>query len=177
MPQQILWSWVLDEAFLKALKKVIEMCWIYSCLTDILGLGSTGNSNQSQVFHKKLFGAITFESLLLKNLQTYLKREFGTRRGLFQAMCLFLFRIKYFFESRCCARIPLRIRNCVSKRAAQSFHVGGRCHIETSPLICSTSQWTGFYMISASIVKGPKQNLQNSQDKFHGGGFTLIKTL
>ena len=69
------------------------MCWIYSCLTDILGLGSTGNSNQSQVFHKKLFGAITFESLLLKNLQTYLKRESGTRRGLFQAMCLFLFRI------------------------------------------------------------------------------------
>ena len=152
MPQQILWSWVLDEAFLKALKKVIEMCWIYSCLTDVLGLGSTGNSNQSQVFHR-------------------------TRRGLFQAMCLFLFRIKYFFESRCCARIPLRIRNCVSKRAAQPFHVGGRCHIETSPLICSTNQWTSFYMISAPVVKGSKQNLQNSQDKFHGGGFTLIKTL
>ena len=34
------------------------------------------------------------------------------------------------------------------------FHDGGRNHIETSPLICSTNQWTGFYMISASIMKG-----------------------
>ena len=25
------------------------------------------------------------------------------------------------------------------------FHGGGPCHIETSPLICYTSQWTGFY--------------------------------
>ena len=28
-----------------------------------------------------------------------------------------------------------------------------RYHIETSPLICSANQWTGFYMLSASIVK------------------------
>ena len=34
------------------------------------------------------------------------------------------------------------------------FHDGGRCHIETSPLICSANQWTGFYMITASIMKG-----------------------
>ena len=27
-------------------------------------------------------------------------------------------------------------------------------HIETSPLICSANQWTGFYMISASVMKG-----------------------
>ena len=26
------------------------------------------------------------------------------------------------------------------------FHDGGRYHIETSPLICSSNQWTGFYM-------------------------------
>ena len=33
------------------------------------------------------------------------------------------------------------------------FHDGGRFHIETSPLICSANQWTGFYMITASIMK------------------------
>ena len=33
------------------------------------------------------------------------------------------------------------------------FHYGGRYHIETSPLICGTNQWTGFYMISASVMK------------------------
>ena len=33
-------------------------------------------------------------------------------------------------------------------------HDGGRYHIETSPLICSANQWTGFYMITASVMKG-----------------------
>ena len=36
------------------------------------------------------------------------------------------------------------------------FHDGGRYHIETSPLICSANQWTGFYMITASVMKGLK---------------------
>ena len=27
-------------------------------------------------------------------------------------------------------------------------------HVETSPLICGAIQWTGFYMISASVMKG-----------------------
>ena len=35
-----------------------------------------------------------------------------------------------------------------------TFHDGGRYHIETSPLICSPNQWTGFYMITASVMKG-----------------------
>ena len=26
--------------------------------------------------------------------------------------------------------------------------------METSPLICRANQWTGFYMISASVMKG-----------------------
>ena len=34
------------------------------------------------------------------------------------------------------------------------FHDGGRYHIETSPLICGTNQWTCFYMITASVMKG-----------------------
>ena len=31
---------------------------------------------------------------------------------------------------------------------------GGCYHIETSPLICSANQWTGFYVITASVMKG-----------------------
>ena len=33
------------------------------------------------------------------------------------------------------------------------FHDGGRYHIQTSPLICSVNQWTGFYMTAASVMK------------------------
>ena len=29
----------------------------------------------------------------------------------------------------------------------------GPYHIETSPLICSANQWTGFYMIRTSVIK------------------------
>ena len=45
------------------------------------------------------------------------------------------------------------------------FHDGGCYHIETSPLICGANQWTGFYMITASIVKELKE-LQNCNQKF-----------
>ena len=34
------------------------------------------------------------------------------------------------------------------KKVSQS-HDGGRYHIETSPLVCSVNQWTGFYKITA----------------------------
>ena len=34
-----------------------------------------------------------------------------------------------------------------------NFHDGGRCHIETSPLICKANQWTGFYMTTTPVMK------------------------
>ena len=34
----------------------------------------------------------------------------------------------------------------------QLFHDGGR-YIETSPLICRANQWTGFYTITAFVMK------------------------
>ena len=34
------------------------------------------------------------------------------------------------------------------------FHDGDLYHIETSPLICGANQWTGFYMITTSVIKG-----------------------
>ena len=40
--------------------------------------------------------------------------------------------------------------------STSSFHDGGRYHIETSLLICGANQWTGFYMITASVMKGLK---------------------
>ena len=33
------------------------------------------------------------------------------------------------------------------------FHNGGRYHIETSPLVCRANQWTGFCMITVSVMK------------------------
>ena len=33
------------------------------------------------------------------------------------------------------------------------FHDGGTHDIETSPLICTANQWTGFYMIRTSVMK------------------------
>ena len=33
------------------------------------------------------------------------------------------------------------------------FHEGGSYYIETSPLICSAGQWTGFYMIETSVIR------------------------
>ena len=41
--------------------------------------------------------------------------------------------------------------------ASQSFIRLGRYHIETSPLIYSANQWTGFYMITASVMKELKK--------------------
>ena len=37
------------------------------------------------------------------------------------------------------------------------FHDGGRYHIETSPLIGTVNQWTGFYMITTSFMKVLKE--------------------
>ena len=33
------------------------------------------------------------------------------------------------------------------------LHNGGPYHVETSPLICLTNQWTGFYMIGTSAMQ------------------------
>ena len=52
-----------------------------------------------------------------------------------------------------CAEI-YKTRNKVAKsRVYEPFHDGGRYHIETRPLICGTNQLTGFYMITASVMK------------------------
>ena len=39
------------------------------------------------------------------------------------------------------------------KRFTTLIYDGGCYHIETSPLICSANQWTGFYMITVSVLK------------------------
>ena len=46
-----------------------------------------------------------------------------------------------------CSKILSNIKN------SKLFYDGGRYHIETSPLIRSANQWTGFYMITASVMK------------------------
>ena len=49
------------------------------------------------------------------------------------------------------------------------FHDGGRYHIETSPLsklISGANQWTGFYIITASVMKGLKPFIQKLHTRF-----------
>ena len=41
----------------------------------------------------------------------------------------------------------------------------GRYHIETSTLICRANQWTGFYLITASVMKELKIET-NELDKY-----------
>ena len=43
------------------------------------------------------------------------------------------------------------------------FHDGDRYHIETSTSICSANQWTGFYMISAPVIKGLNKTRWNTK--------------
>ena len=50
------------------------------------------------------------------------------------------------------------------------FHDGGRYNIEISPLICKANQWTGFYMITASVMKELKQ-WPHSVIQFHAQNF------
>ena len=38
-------------------------------------------------------------------------------------------------------------------------------HIETSPLICSANEWTGFYMIRTSVMKELTLSFQNDNNK------------
>ena len=50
------------------------------------------------------------------------------------------------------------LTSCIKKEQLSSvigllFHDGGPHHIETSPLICSVNQGTGFYMIRTSVMK------------------------
>ena len=45
------------------------------------------------------------------------------------------------------------VRRCFVKKKFELFHDGGRYHIETSPLIGRANQWTGFYIITASVLK------------------------
>ena len=53
------------------------------------------------------------------------------------------------------------INNLASSDFSLPFHDGGRCHIETSSLICRANQWTGLYMITASVMKGLRYLLGN----------------
>ena len=42
---------------------------------------------------------------------------------------------------------------CLVIPAKLKFFMRRHYHIETSPLICRANQWTGFYMIRASVMK------------------------
>ena len=47
-------------------------------------------------------------------------------------------------------------------KTSLAFHDRGRYHIEISPLISSANQWTGFDMITASVMKELIENFDFS---------------
>ena len=50
----------------------------------------------------------------------------------------------------------------------------GRYHIETSSFICGANQWTGFYMITASVMKG--LSLSTSNKNFETTNYSLERS-
>ena len=51
----------------------------------------------------------------------------------------------------CFGRLKIYLENI--NQWVFNFHDGGPYHIETSPLIGSPNQWTGFYMIGTFVMK------------------------
>ena len=47
---------------------------------------------------------------------------------------------------------PWKRNHTKELKPIQFFHDAGSYHIDTSPLIWSADQWTGFYMIGKSIM-------------------------
>ena len=45
------------------------------------------------------------------------------------------------------------VSNKILENSPLLFHDLGPYHIETSPLICTGNQWTGFYMIETFVMK------------------------
>ena len=45
-----------------------------------------------------------------------------------------------------------KIKTTIKKCAINSFMTETVIIVETSPLICSANQWTGFYMITTSVM-------------------------
>ena len=60
------------------------------------------------------------------------------------------------FFCGCCAHLPIN-----------SFMTGGPLHIKTSPLICISNQWTGFYMIGTSVREELTTEKKNSSSQPH----------
>ena len=50
-------------------------------------------------------------------------------------------------------RVEQETATSVLTRRRPLSYDGGRFHIETSPFICAANQWTGFYMITDSVMK------------------------
>ena len=46
------------------------------------------------------------------------------------------------------------------KVLSKLFHDRGSYQIETSPLICSANQWTGFYMMGPYVIKAKEKQTE-----------------
>ena len=74
----------------------------------------------------------------------------------------FPMKTKILADFEICINIPLKsifvlvngiVFNASNGLIVYLFHDGGGYEIETNPLICVAIQWTGFYIITASVMK------------------------
>ena len=63
--------------------------------------------------------------------------------------------------------VNIRRMNLLIKKTVQPLHDGGRYHIETSQSMdwSKANQWTGFYMITTSVMKG--LSIHHSKDSIY----------
>ena len=57
---------------------------------------------------------------------------------------------------------------------SKPFHDGGRYHTENNSFLCGANQWTGFYMITASVMKG--LSLSTSNKNFEITNYSLERS-
>ena len=77
--------------------------------------------------------------------------------------------------SRSLAKHPVSFESATFQLTPQLFRDGGPQDIETSPLICTANQWTGFNMIGTSVTKLlPYFNKKYNRLKFSARGRGIV---
>ena len=102
-------------------------------------------------YHVEMSNAVKQKTSRGRDGVLYIKKR--TYHVCFARNCLkFSIRIGYYKRNLWTTASEIYFSANLRKRLLFNFGIGSY-HIETSPLICSPNQWTGFYMIGFSVMK------------------------